>query len=379
MRARKALALGRVPVLVARVLAGERRQRVEDATGAVGVQWADPELLRAARDAHVEQPPADPRGVQQLHLARGAEHALLSRREVEREQAALVGGRQVVDDDVLRERGPTEAPGSPCAADDRRAGRLGEREPADLLGAVGQAHAVDEPGVGDGELHDSGNGLLEDRRERGAVGDSDRVAGAPGDLRAAERGVASWKLHLLAVAEQEAAEAGLLPDEVVARDARIAAGGRDRRGRARVSRDERERQRRGREHAQGALALRPLGERLLVTTARDEHEHRKCAPRREAQADHHSARNAGEPDAERQQRPARSRGNEGRHARPEEDAVEEERPRERHRPAPGLRDLKADLRPDAETGEVRDHGRGGECGRADQERSSRLDRRSECS
>ena len=254
---------------------------------------------------------------------------------------------------------------------------VGQRKGADLLGAVGQAHPVDEPAVGDGELHDSGNRLLEDRRERRAVGHRDRVAGAPGDLRAAERGVGSGKLHLLAVAEQEAAETGLLPDEVVARCARVAAWGRDRRGRARVSRDERERQRRGREHAQRALALRPLGEGALVTAARDEHEHRNRPARREAQADHNCARNAREPDAERQQRPARCGGDEGRDACSEQDAVEEQRPWERHRPAPGLRNLEADLRPDAEPGEVRDHGRGGERGRGDHEGPPRLDRRAE--
>jgi hypothetical protein len=48
------LALARMPPLVAKVLAGERRDRVEDA-GATAEGRCEPELLRAAGRAHVEQ------------------------------------------------------------------------------------------------------------------------------------------------------------------------------------------------------------------------------------------------------------------------------------------------------------------------------------
>ena len=175
---------------------------------------SDPQLLRAARLAHVEQPSSDPRRIEEQDAARGAEQAALPGRQVVGEQPALRGRRQVVDDDVLGEGRPAELPRGPRAGDDGRARGIGQREGADLLGAVGEPDAVGEPAVRDRELLDAGDGLLQARRERGAVGDGDGVARAPGDVCATEGRIGARELRLHPVPEQEPADARLLPDDV---------------------------------------------------------------------------------------------------------------------------------------------------------------------
>src|SRR5437868_4298164 len=127
-RARKVLTLVRVTALVARVLAGQRRQLVEHAPGAVAVEWAEPQLLRAARDAHVEQLRAEARGAQQLGLRREAKPAAFPRREVEREQAAATGPGEVVDDEVTRQRRAAEVAPRARMREDRGRGGIDERE-----------------------------------------------------------------------------------------------------------------------------------------------------------------------------------------------------------------------------------------------------------
>src|SRR6266550_3672913 len=77
------------------------------------VQPAEPELLRAAAEAHVQEPPADPGRAEQERMSRRAQQRPLAGREVEGEKPASARYREVVDNDVSGQRGPPEPPAPP--------------------------------------------------------------------------------------------------------------------------------------------------------------------------------------------------------------------------------------------------------------------------
>jgi len=235
----QALALRRVAVLVARVLARERRQPVERAAGSPASERAEPQLLPAAADALVEQPAPDPGRVQQQIPARRAQHSPLPREQVEGEELAAARVDHVVDDRVVAERGPAEAASRAGVGDGAYRRRIRERQGPKLLLAARKPCAEDEPALGDPELLGSGERELEDRLERVGRGHRDRLAVSPRDVGAAHRRVRARELDALPVTEQEAADARLVPDEIrVGRD-RVAARGRDRRRGACLPGDER--------------------------------------------------------------------------------------------------------------------------------------------
>ena len=167
------------------------------------------------------------------------------------------------------------------------------------------------------------------------------------------------------VLAQEAADAGLLPRHVGAGRARVAARRGDRSRRLDLAGDERGEQRGRREHTQQAQAPRPLGDRVLA-----QHEHRQRPPGGEPCRDRERGLDVTERQAQRGQRPGGSRGHVGRQAGSEQHAIEEERARQRHRPAPGLRNLEVDLRANAQAERVARHGDEAERDRGDHDRAA---------
>src|SRR5207248_7012491 len=116
----------------------------------------------------------------------------------------------------------------------------------------------------DRELLEARNGHLQNRLQRVARGDGDRAARVPGDQRVADCWVASWQARLGAAAQEDPADAGLLPDEVGSGGAGIARGRSNRGSGLGGPRDEREAEGGSSEDPEHAQALRSLGERGFV-------------------------------------------------------------------------------------------------------------------
>ncbi len=152
-------------------------------------QRADPQLLRAAGGAHVEQQPPVRRRVGELRARLRAQELLGAGRGVDADQAAAGRAGDVAEQPRRRAARAGRSRPAPASASTLRAARRRARRP-DPVGAGRVARAPGEQRVRQREHARAGRRVALAPAERRGVGDDDRVALAPRDAAAAERGMA---------------------------------------------------------------------------------------------------------------------------------------------------------------------------------------------